>query len=65
VQQIVWMLFVVAFYGLLQLCKRAQGLIMLQLLLALATGEKELSGPRHWICFRVGWHPQALDADGR
>lgn len=64
-QQIVRMLFVVAFYGLLQLCKRAQGLIMLQLLLALATGEKELSGPRHWICFRVGWHPQALDADGR
>jgi len=57
------MLFVVALDGLLQLCELAQALMMLQLLLALTTGEKELSGPRHWICFWVGWHSQGLDAD--
>lgn len=62
VKRLVGTFLVVALHRLLQLCKRAESPVTLQLLLALPAGENELAFPRRRICFVVASHSQALDA---
>jgi len=62
VKRTVGMLLVVPLNGLLQLRQNAQVRIALQLLLALAAGEDELSLPWRWISFGLVCHSDRLDA---
>jgi hypothetical protein len=62
VKRLLGMLLVAPLNGLLQLCQRTQIMNALQLLLALAAGENELTLPRRRVGFWFFCHSVGLDA---